>query len=243
MPDALEVYLGTKEFRAFQRALHERPPKSVRMRVDRSSESLPFEHEPVPWYPLGFKLIDPKVRAGATLEYAVADFYIQDSASMLPLALLDIQPDDRVCDLCAAPGGKASAIAELLGTNGVLVANEVIAGRIDVLRYSLARTGRANYLVTNLDPDQLAQEFPANFDKVLVDVPCSGQSLLGRDRQSESAFAENHVLHCAARARRILQSAVQLLRPGGTLVLSTCTFSPEENEDQVTWLHSEYPGL
>jgi 23S rRNA U2552 (ribose-2'-O)-methylase RlmE/FtsJ len=187
-------------------------------------------------------LLDSTVRPGSFLAYASADYYIQDSASMLPLQLLDLSPDDWVCDLCAAPGGKATAIAESLGEGGVLVANEVIAGRVDVLRYSLGRTGRANFIQTNLDPEQLAIELCGRFDKVLVDVPCSGQSLLGRDQQSESAFSDTHVLHCAARSQRILRQAMLLLRPGGRLIFSTCTFSLEENEDQVRWMLDLYPG-
>jgi NOL1/NOP2/fmu family ribosome biogenesis protein/23S rRNA U2552 (ribose-2'-O)-methylase RlmE/FtsJ len=187
-------------------------------------------------------VLDPNIRPGGFLEYAAADYYIQDAGSMLPLAMLDIQPEDQVCDLCAAPGGKATAIAEMLGPNGFLLANEVIASRLDVLRYALARTGRANAWVSNQDPESLAECLAGTFDKVLVDVPCSGQSLVGRKRQSESSFSTSHVQHCAARAERILRSALRLVRPGGRLVLSTCTFAVEENEAQVQSMLESYSG-
>ena len=243
MISRIDSLLAKSEIGDFLQSLQLRPLKSVRCRVDRYDQALPFETSIVPWYPrYGRQLIDSTVRPGSFLAYASADYYIQDSASMLPLQLLDLAPDDWVCDLCAAPGGKATAIAESLGEGGLLVANEAIAGRVDVLRYSLGRTGRANFIQTNLDPEQLAIELCGRFDKVLVDVPCSGQSLLGRDQQSVSAFSDTHVLHCAARSQRILRQAMLLLRPGGRLIFSTCTFSLEENEDQVRWMLELYPG-
>jgi 16S rRNA C967 or C1407 C5-methylase (RsmB/RsmF family)/NOL1/NOP2/fmu family ribosome biogenesis protein len=229
----LDSLIGQSEIQDFLESLGARPPKSIRPRIDRSGSNPPFQTTPIPWYPAGRQLLDPTIRPGGFLHYAAADYYIQDSASMLPLAMLDIQATDWVCDLCAAPGGKASAIAENLGSDGFLLANEVISSRLDVLRHALSRTGRANYAISNLDPEPLADALTGRFDKVLVDVPCSGQSLLGRKRQSESSFSTNHVLHCAARAKRILASAIRLVRPGGRLILSTCTFAIEENEDQL----------
>jgi 16S rRNA C967 or C1407 C5-methylase (RsmB/RsmF family)/NOL1/NOP2/fmu family ribosome biogenesis protein len=240
MIERLESLIGLSEIKDFHQALASRPPKSIRPRIDRSCSIPPFSTTPVPWYPQGLQLLDPNIRPGGFLEYAAADYYIQDSASMLPLAMLDIQPDDWICDLCAAPGGKASAIAENLGPDGFLLANEVISGRLDVLRYALSRTGRANYAICNLDPEPLADALAGRFDKVLVDVPCSGQSLLGRKRQSDSSFSASHVQHCAARAKRILTSALGLVRPGGRLVLSTCTFAIEENEAQIDAILEAY---
>ena len=241
MIERLESLIGTAEIQDFERSLTSRPPKSIRPRIDRGNLALPFETRPVAWFPHGLEVVDPAIRPGGFLDYAVADYYIQDSGSMLPLAMLDLQPDDWVCDLCAAPGGKATAIAETLGPDGFLLANEVIAGRLDVLRYALSRTGRANYCVTNLDPEPLAESLAGRFDKVLVDVPCSGQSLVGRQRQSESSFSPNHVQHCAARAKRILDHALKLVRPGGRLILSTCTFAVEENEAQIEAILESYP--
>lgn len=240
MIERLESLINPSEIEAFSHSLTARPPKSIRPRIDRDAEKIPFETKPIAWYPRGLEVLDPNVRPGGFLEYAVADYYIQDAGSMLPLSMLEIQPDDWICDLCAAPGGKATAIAEMLGADGFLLANEVIAGRLDVLRFALARTGRANYAVSNIDPEPLAQRLAGRFDKVLVDVPCSGQSLLGRKRQSESSFAPNHVEHCAARAKRILANALRLVRPGGRLILSTCTFAIEENEAQIEYILKNY---
>ncbi len=244
MISRIDSLLDQSEIDDFLQSLRLRPLKSLRCRVDRIEETLPFETQIVDWYPSFGRLVtDNSIRPGAFLSYATADYYIQDSASMLPLQLLELQENDWVCDLCAAPGGKATAISELLGTQGLLLANEAIAGRTDVLRYSLARTGRANTIQTHLDPAVLASKLLGRFDKVLVDVPCSGQSLLGRDQQAQSAFSDKHVQHCAARAQRILRNAMAMVRPGGRLIFSTCTFSIEENEDQVRWMLEQFPGL
>lgn len=240
MIERLETLIDPAEIEAFSHSLVARPPKSIRPRLDRTSAKIPFETIPIAWYPRGLQVIDPSLRPGGFLEYAAADYYIQDAGSMLPLSMLDIHPDDWVCDLCAAPGGKATAIAEMLGHQGFLLANEVISSRLDVLRYALARTGRANYAVSNVDPEPLAEHLAGRFDKVLVDVPCSGQSLLGRKRQSESSFSPSHVQHCAARAKRILANALRLVRPGGRLILSTCTFAIEENEAQIEYILDSY---
>lgn len=243
MIDRLESLLSGSEIPDFHAAIRLFPPRAVRVREDRGNVTLPFEWETVPWSKVGRRLVDSKVRPGGYLHYAAADYYIQDPASMLPIELAQIQPDDRVCDVCAAPGGKSTAIAERLGRGGVLIANEVIRSRVDVLRYSLARTGRANYAITNDDPATLESKFGSAFNKVVLDVPCSGQTLLGRAKHDENAFASTQVAYCAARGQRILDHSIRLLEVGGMLIFSTCTFSIEENESQIEWLMQEYPGL
>ncbi len=243
MIEGMEKLLPPGEFAAFQNALNSFPNRAIRLRIDRRVDDIPFSIEPVPWLPSGYWVSDREVRPGGVLAYAAADFYIQDAASFLPIRLADIQPSDRVCDLCAAPGGKATAIAERLGPEGGLLANETIQSRLDVLRYNLARTGRANYAISQQDPDDLSLRCTDLFNKLIVDVPCSGQSLLSRGKHDMSAFRPQHIEHCAARARRILLAAARMLEFGGLLVFSTCTFSIEENESQVEWLMGQYPGV
>ena len=242
MIDRIESLLGRSEIADFSASIRQFPPRGVRVRQDRGDVVLPFEWEVVPWSKVGRRLIDSNVRPGGFLQYAAADYYIQDPASLLPIELAQIEPGDRVMDVCAAPGGKSTAIAERLGRGGVLVANEVIRSRVDVLRYSLARTGRANYAITNDDPATLESKFRGAFSKVILDVPCSGQTLLGRAKHDENAFSSTQVAYCAARAQRILDHSIRLLEVGGLLVFSTCTFSMEENESQIEWLMREYPG-
>lgn len=243
MIHGLENLLPTNELTEFQAALLGFSDRCVRLRLDRNESAIPFATAPVPWCDCGYWLVDSEVRPGGELSFAVADYYIQDAASLLPLRLLDLQPEDQVCDLCASPGGKSTAIAERLGPDGVLIANEAIQSRLDVLRHNLARSGRANYATIRSDPERLALRCNELFNKILVDVPCSGQSLVGPGRHDDSAFRPKHVEHCALRARRILASAARMLAPGGLLVLSTCTFSIEENESQLDWLEREFPGV
>jgi len=234
--------LDGHELGAFQKALHGYGKRAIRLRADRLDTTLPFEVSEVPWFPSGRFLVDSDFRPAAALNYAVADYYIQDAASMLPLALLDVQPGDWICDLCAAPGGKASAIAERLGPNGFLLANESIRSRLDVLRYALARTGKPTYAICSYDPERLADNASQCWDAILVDAPCSGQTLVGKNKRDANAFAENQIEHCALRQKRILHSAVQMLKLGGRLIYSTCTFAVEENEAQIRWLLNEYPN-
>ena len=223
----------------FREALFARYPSAARVRFGLNSSHLPLEADAVPWYSLGFRSLSPEMRLSRTLHYARGEFFLQDAASMLALAACDADVDEHqaalVCDLCAAPGAKASALLESIGA-GFLLANEPIRSRLAPLSYNLARTGNDRYVITSLDPDQLAERLPGIFDLVLVDAPCSGQALLGRGKQSVAALSEKQIEHSAARARRILLAATRLLRPGGKLVFSTCTFAARENEDQFEQL-------
>jgi len=237
----LNQILNASEHDAFQKSLQSFSDRCVRLHANRMEMELPFAVTEVPWHAWGRFLADSTIRPASFLNYATADYYIQDAASLLPLALLDPRPTDMICDLCASPGGKASAIAERLGRDGFLLANESIRSRVDVLRYSLAKTGNPSFAVSSYDPDDLASRMPHAFDAVLVDAPCSGQTLVGRNKRDENAFSENQIEHCALRQQRILHSAIRMLKPGGRLVYSTCTFAVEENETQIRWLLEQFP--
>jgi 16S rRNA C967 or C1407 C5-methylase (RsmB/RsmF family) len=215
--------------------------RCVRLHANKSQIALPFSSQPVPWFESGRFLDEASIRPAAFLNFAVADYYIQDAGSLLPLALLDVQGSDIICDLCAAPGGKASAIAERLNTDGALLANESIRSRLDVLRYALARTGNPTYATCSFDPEFLAERLANVFDAVLVDAPCSGQMLVSKNKRDDNAFSDHQIEHCALRQKRILHSAIRMLKPGGRLIYSTCTFAIQENESQIQWLIDSYP--
>lgn len=191
----------------------------------------------IPWYSLGRRVLDRDVRPSRLLAYAGGDFYLQDAGSLLALALAGADSDSiaglTVCDLCAAPGGKASGLLEAIGDNGFLLANEPIRSRIAPLKYNLARTGSDRYAISSLDPDRLVDKIGGVFDLVLVDAPCSGQALVSRGKQNVAAMTAKQVQHSASRQNRILDAAVRLLKPGGRLVYSTCTFAVDENESQM----------
>ncbi len=234
------VSLPDEEIESFAAALRKPHPSVLRFRRDTDTTAFPFPTEPVPWYSLARRLCDDAIQPSRILDYACGDYFLQDAGSLLALAAChaDGDPDATapgklICDLCAAPGGKASALLEMLGDAGFLIANEPIRSRIAPLSYNLARTGSDRYAVTSMDPEALADRLPGLFDLVLVDAPCSGQALLARGRQSASAMKERQIAHSAARQHRILSAATRLLRVGGQLVYSTCTFAEAENEQQV----------
>ncbi len=231
-----------EELQRFRDSLARYAPRGIRLRPDRTAMSLPFQAERVPWFQRGWWITSPDVRPSHFLEFAANDYYIQDAGSLLPVALLCPEPHEWICDVCAAPGGKASAILEQLDHTGWLLANETIKTRLNVLRWNLERTGQPWYALTNLDSAELGSLVEGVFDAVLVDAPCSGQVLVISNKRSDNAFAQNQIQHSAARQRRILENAIRLLRVGGRLVYSTCTFSIEENEEQIAWLQDQYPG-
>lgn len=217
-------------------------PRSIRLHPDFQTTDLPFNTQPIPWFRGGHWLCDRDVRPGAFLQHAAGDYYAQDAGSMLALALADVQPGQWVCDVCASPGGKSTAVLELLGSRGILVANEVISSRLALLKLALARSGYANSLTTNLDVGELAKLCGARFDCVLVDAPCTGQSMVHRGKQTMSAFSQVQIEHSAARQHRIMEAAGCLVRPEGRLVYSTCTFSVAENEWVVERFLDKHPG-
>jgi 16S rRNA C967 or C1407 C5-methylase (RsmB/RsmF family) len=235
--------LPEHELARLEQAVLSRPPKAIRLRPAAAIGTaqrlaLPFSTEPVPWYPGGRFCLDTH-QPGRFLHHAASAYFIQDAGSMLALRLLDPQPTEWIADVCAAPGGKAAAILEIVGPGGgFLLANEPIHGRLPPLEYNLARVGFPRFLMTARDPEQLETCWTDRFDAVLVDAPCTGQALVGRGRQSAFAFSADRVAHAAARQRRILDAAALLVQPEGRLVYSTCTFAPAENEQVIAaFLH------
>ncbi|MCH5377771.1 MAG: RsmB/NOP family class I SAM-dependent RNA methyltransferase, partial [Planctomycetes bacterium] len=231
------------DLQAFVRAMHEPHGNILRRRREIPPEDLPMPTEPIPWYKLGLRPTVSSPKPSRTLAYAAADYFVQDAGSLL--ALSAARADDTlldgplICDLCAAPGGKASALVEAVEAcsgrmpGAFVLANEVIRSRLGPLSLNLARTGSDRYAISSLDPESLASQLPGVFDVVLVDAPCSGQTLLARGKQTRSSLSTHQIEHNASRQRRILDAAVALLRDGGILVYSTCTFAEAENEKQV----------
>ena len=191
-----------------------------------------FNLTPVPWCPTGF-YYDPETRPGLHPLHAAGAYYLQEPSAMAPVELLDPRPGERVLDLCAAPGGKSTQIAGKLAGRGLLVCNELQPKRAAVLASNIERLGVANALVLNEHPARLAERFPEFFDKILVDAPCSGEGMFRKHDAASQDWSPETVAMCARRQAEILDCAAAMLRPGGRLVYSTCTFSPEENEGSI----------
>ena len=226
----MRALLG-EEAGAFFRALEGAP--SLALRSHRGIEAAaPFIEGAVPWAEGGFSL-RPGARPGASVAHWAGAFYLQEASAMLPAAALKAKPGERVLDLCAAPGGKSAQIALAMGGEGVLVANEVDTARARVLAANLERLGVTNAVVLNETPARLAARWPEYFDAVLVDAPCSGEGMFRREAQSREAWTDAAPRGCRKRQGEILTAAAKMVRPGGRLLYSTCTFNGEENEGSV----------
>ncbi len=180
-----------------------------------------------------FYLLDETARPGKSPLYHAGAYYVQEASAAAPAPLLDVQPGQRVLDMCAAPGGKSAQLAGALGGRGLLVANEYDAARANILKSNLERMGVANAVVLNEAPARIAAALPGWFDRVLVDAPCSGEGMFRKEPQAVRQHSQALVQRCAALGAQIWDAAAAALRPGGRLVYSTCTFAPEEDEAQV----------
>ncbi len=181
--------------------------------------------------------------AGSTPAYAAGLFYIQEPSAGSAVTIMRPKPGMKILDLCAAPGSKTTQIAEYMQNQGLLVANEINPKRAAVLRQNTERIGAANVLVLNSSPAEIADRFSGYFDMVLCDAPCSGEGMFRKNNDAQMYWSKEAVLSCAARQRSILESAYECLNKGGVLVYSTCTFSMEENEENMQWFCEKYPDM
>ncbi|MBK7337878.1 MAG: RNA methyltransferase [Saprospirales bacterium] len=237
----MQALLGP-EFPAFLEALDQPAPLSIRLNPAKPSGWTTKDLEPVPWHPQGRYLperpqftLDPAFQAGA--------YYVQEASSMLIgealRQILDLSLPLRALDLCAAPGGKTTLLASLLTEDSLLVANEVIQSRTLPLRHNIAKWGLPNVWACNHDSREFAP-LEGYFDLVLVDAPCSGEGLFRKDPDAAAEWSLNNVELCCGRQKRILADAAPLLRPGGILLYSTCTFNHREDGENARWLAEQY---
>lgn len=168
-------------------------------------------------------------------------YYIQEPSAMAVVPLLEVQPGEKVLDLCAAPGGKSTQIAGYLQGEGLLVCNEIHPARAKILSENIERMGVSNACVTNETPTRLSEKFPGYFDRILVDAPCSGEGMFRKNEVACEEWSPENVELCAARQDEILDCAAQMLRPGGRLVYSTCTFATLENEGSISRFAERHP--
>ncbi|WP_282709013.1 RsmB/NOP family class I SAM-dependent RNA methyltransferase [Ligilactobacillus sp. Marseille-Q7487] len=181
--------------------------------------------------------------SGRSLEHQAGYVYSQDLSAMYVAEITDALPGQTVLDLCAAPGGKSTHLAGMMANQGLLVSNEINRKRAAILAENIERTGAWNTIVLNEDPASLAKQFIEFFDKIVVDAPCSGEGMFRKDPDAIGYWTPDYPAKCAKRQREILSEAMKMLKPGGQLVYSTCTFAPEEDEQIVSWLIATYPYL
>ena len=198
--------------------------------------------EAVPWCPYGFYADKTEISGNHPYHYAGV-FYFQEPSAMAAVQALDVKKGDFVLDLCAAPGGKATQAGALLEGSGLLVANEINPKRAAVLAENTERFGLSNCIVTNESPESLSEKFPEFFDKIIVDAPCSGEGMFRKEPQAADCWSLQHTQSCAVRQKKIADSAVKMLKKGGKMVYSTCTFAPEENEGICEYILKKYPDM
>jgi NOL1/NOP2/sun family putative RNA methylase len=246
------------EYAAFAAALEQSPVSALRVNTLKINPAQfqtisPFAlGEAVPWCDSAFIIPTSDFSFGKHPYHLAGLYYLQDPSAMSPAELLMSAPFDqqagsnslqhtsaksmRVLDLAAAPGGKTTALAALMGGQGLLVANEIKDKRVGHLAVNVERWGAGNVVITNETPERLADQFGAFFDRVLVDAPCSGEGMFRKDMGARRDWSPEMVAGCAIRQRNILRVAAKLVRPGGYLLYSTCTFAPEEDEAVVNGL-------
>ena len=242
--DNMQKLLGD-ETPAFLRALDGAPALALRLNPKRrgaEAAAAAYIDGPVPWAAWGRYLkTQTGDRPGASVAHAAGAFYLQEASAMASAAVLDARPGERVLDLCAAPGGKSTQIAAAMADRGLLVSNDPEPARARALAGNLERMGAANAVAVSALPRKLADLWPGRFDAVLVDAPCSGEGMFRRDPAARGEWNGASPAGCARRQAEILDCAATLVRPGGRLVYSTCTFNDLENEGSVRGFLGRHP--
>ncbi len=232
------------EYDAFLAAMAEAPALALRLNALREGAETLRAGEGVPWSPYGCYLkADDSVRTGQDIAHAAGVYYMHEASAQAPAEVLAPKPGEVVLDLCAAPGGKASQMAARMGGRGALVTNEITPGRAKALSGNLERMGVRNAAVISESPDRLAALWPDTFDAVLTDAPCSGEGMFRREPEARDAWTPGSPAGCAARQAKILESAARLVKPGGRLAYSTCTFNVLENEGVIGGFLNAHPDF
>ena len=203
----------------------------------------PFPVERIPWIENGYYYDGERDKPAKHPYYFAGLYYLQEPSAMTPANLLPIEEGDRVLDVCAAPGGKSTELAAKLKGTGLLVSNDISNSRAKALLKNLELFGVKNSLIMSEDPQKLVSRFHEYFDKILIDAPCSGEGMFRKEPAVIKSWLEHGNGFYAKLQRQITEAALQMLRPGGMLLYSTCTFSPMENEAAVMHMMEVCPQL
>lgn len=228
-------------------ASYDRPPykgirvNTLKITAERFKEISPFALEQIAWEKDGFYIKEEK--AGKTVMHAAGLYYVQEPSAMCAAPLLNVAEGERVLDLCSAPGGKGTQLAQKMRGKGVIVLNEVNLSRAKILSQNVERLGITNAAVISESPERIAAHFGGYFDKVLVDAPCSGEGMFLKEEAAVREWSPANVEACARRQTAILDCAQKVVKPNGLLVYSTCTFAEQEDEKQVENFLVKYPDF
>lgn len=241
----MKTLLG-EEYNLFEQSLNSEPVKAFRVNTDKISlkewdKINIFGQEKIPFTENGYYLQYEKV--GNHPYHKAGLIYVQEPAAMAPAESIDIEKNWKIIDMCAAPGGKSTQLKNKLGEGGTLIANEIVPSRCKILTGNIERLGLTDTVTTCMDTFCLAKTFGAEFDMVMCDAPCSGEGMFRKEQAAIDEWSTENVLACAKRQAEILDNAALLVRSGGCIVYSTCTFSLEENEMTVDKFLSRHPDF
>lgn len=245
--ESMRILLG-EEYKEYVKSLSQETYTAFRVNTGKISleeweEKNPFHTEKISWTEKGFYYQTEKDKPSKHPYYYAGLYYIQEPSAMIPASVLPIAQGDKVLDLCAAPGGKATELGARLDGRGLLVANDISVSRAMALAKNLQLAGITNAVVTAETPERLANHFGAYFDKILIDAPCSGEGMFRREPRMIKDWMEKGPDYYSSVQKQILTEACRMLKPGGQLVYSTCTFSVKEDEAVVQWLLDQYSDM
>ncbi|MGD8192421.1 RsmF rRNA methyltransferase first C-terminal domain-containing protein [Brevibacillus ginsengisoli] len=232
----LQAFLHTYE----ESPLHGLRINPLKSSIEELTSKPTFTLQSVPWCDYGF-YYPASERPGKHPHHAAGLYYLQEPSAMAVAGAVGVEPGETILDLCAAPGGKSTQLAGYLQGDGLLISNEIHPTRAKALSENIERLGITNAIVTNETPERLRDHFPLFFDRILVDAPCSGEGMFRKLPEAIDDWSEEKVLECHRMQTDILDAAHQMLKPGGTLVYSTCTFAPLENERTIEEFLQNYP--
>ena len=236
-----------EEFPAYMESLEKPSVNGLRVNTGKAAvetlvERLPYELEKVPWIDNGF-YYPSEERLSKDVYYYAGLYYLQEPSAMTPASLLPVEPGDMVLDVCAAPGGKSTELGARLKGRGMLVSNDISNSRAKALLKNLELFGIPNFCVTSETPEKLAGVFPEFFDKILVDAPCSGEGMFRRDKDMIKSWQEKGPEYYCEIQRTIMEQSVEMLKPGGYLLYSTCTFDRNEDEGIIEEVLNRHPEM
>lgn len=237
--ERMKEYLNKEDYEAYLKCLLEKPTRSIRLNnIDYETfvhnTNMPLEK--IKYDPDGYYLLND-IKYGNSIYHHAGGFYFQEPSAMLPVNIFEFKGDEIVLDLCASPGGKSSQILKRI-PQGVLVSNEIDKKRSDVLFSNLERLGYSNAIITNNSVDDLLKYFEGFFDVILIDAPCSGEGMMRKEIEARDNWSLDNIKLCHDRDIDIVTKASKMLKKGGKLIYSTCTFAPEEDCDIVEYITS-----
>ena len=232
----------TVDYEDFLKSFDEEPVKSIRVNTEKISvkdfiKISPFEIKKIPYTEDGFYVRSDNL--GNHAYHHAGLFYVQDPAAMMPVNTINLEEDYVVLDLCAAPGGKTTQIATKL-KKGILIANEINPNRAKILFSNVERMGLKNTIVLNNDAYTLSKKYSKTFDVIFIDAPCSGEGMFRKDPKSIKEWSQKKIEECSLKQKELLKNADIMLKDGGFIVYSTCTYSLEENELLLTEFLKDY---